>query len=302
MACACTAPAAPEPETEDSGPAVVAGDDVFQFAFVVIADPHVVGEGEHADRLRDAVGWVAEHAEAEGIELVLLAGDIAWGDGLDITPTILDGLPVPWVPMIGDNAVQVGDEERWDATFGPVLDGLATVFEGWSRNVTPSWNPERGEDSWFQCFGFTHRGVRFVGLDWSAREVHPLLGELADLHEVEGGSLPFLEGELAGLADGPDERVVLLTHHPMLPVPGGFDELEYGRVADLTTLKADAVYADMGGHFHIDHEQVAPGSAGFDVVLTDASWDDEVRVRHVAVWSDGVRFRYDDQVVLVPRG
>lgn len=296
-ACAPSLPADPAPPRDTGEAPVVSGGD---FAFVVLADPHLTGEGDRADRLRDAVAWIEAERDARGIELVLVAGDVAWGDGLPLVRGILDGLAIPWVPMIGDNEIQVGDEAAYHTTVSPHLDALGATLPGWIRQSGPVFLPEPGADAWLQGFGFTWRGVTFVGLDVAARVIDPLWGEFAYLHDVDGGSLPFLAERLDALAPGPREDVVVLTHNPLLWTAGGFDPVQQARLLEVVDPFADRVALALGGHLHLDAEWLATDEVPYDVVLTDAVWDDTNRARVVEVTLDGATFRYTHASVEIP--
>ena len=79
------------------------------FSFAVFADPHVYGgpSSENAQRLSRCVEWVNTHKDDEDklIELVFIVGDI--GGNFSTAKDILDGLTVPYLPIIGDNDVHV---------------------------------------------------------------------------------------------------------------------------------------------------------------------------------------------------
>lgn len=268
-----------------------------RFTFAVLADPHVTSDGEHAQRLRDAVAWVERERQARGIELVLIAGDIAWGDGFAATLDAMAPLGIPWVPIVGDNEVQLGSEQAYDDALTPHYEALAETLPGWVRLPTPVLDAELGHDAWYQCFAFDWRGVTFVGFDIASRVIHPLYGEFADLHDVPGGPLPFVLDQLAALPDGPREDVVMLTHNPLLWTAGGLDPDEQAHLLEALAPYDDRVALALGGHLHFDAEFPAADGVPFDVVLTDALWDDAPRVRLVDVWDDGRTFSYVHQVL-----
>ncbi|MCB9679630.1 MAG: metallophosphoesterase [Alphaproteobacteria bacterium] len=270
------------------------------FSFVVIADPHVSSEGEHADRLRLAVDWVNAEADVRGIDLVIVVGDIGWTEaGLSLSRDLLDALEVPYVPVIGDNEVHSNSEERFDTTFAPRFAELATTFEDFRRAPAAVDNPEWGTTSWLQNVSFRHGGVRFLALDWNSRDPHPLYGELAALHDFPGGTWPWFEAELAGVEPGDAEDVLLFSHHPMAVIPGAMDLDQMDRVAGVTSPIAGRVAAAFAGHFHANYDEAA-GAAGFSVHVTDATWDDENTVRVVDVLTDGERFAYAQELVVIP--
>jgi hypothetical protein len=266
------------------------------FSFAILADPHVVGEGEHADRFRQTVDWITDQEDERGIELVFVLGDIGWSGGIELSKSILDELPMTYVPVLGDNPIQVGDQEAWDAVFGPHLDGLGLELDNWIRGPVAGFDAEQDADAWFQNNAFDHRGVRFISLDWNTRHIGGLLGELADVHDHDGGALPFLTDELDGLLDGADENVVMLSHHAM-HVPA-FSISELDQITAETYPVGHRVFADFAGHYHGDgHEIIEDG--GYEVFVTDAVWDDVITIRMVDVWSDGLTFEYRQELVVL---
>jgi hypothetical protein len=268
------------------------------FSFAIFADPHVVTSGDHLDRLEAAVAWTNANADARRIDVVFVVGDVGWSGGLPLARAALDGLDVPYVPVIGDNEIQTGDEKVYDDVFGPHYATLETRLADWRRAAALVWNPEHETQSWLQNWSFTHQGVRFVGLDWCSRTIGGLLGEMADLHDFEGGTLPFFAADLVE-ETGADESVVWLSHHPMYASPGAFDGTEMGAITALTEPLAHRVAANYAGHYHLDLEET-PDDAGYDVFVTDALWDDVVRVRVVEVWGNGARFEYVQDLVDIP--
>lgn len=291
----CVAPIESDDDdaTEEPTPAPVLE---HRFSFVVLADPHVVGPGTHADRLELCLEWIEDQRDSRALELVVVVGDIGWSDGLELSKALLDTLSIPYLPVLGDNPIQVGDEEDWDRVFGPHLDSLADRFEGWTRAPVEGWTPVQEVDTWFQSSAFDYRGLRFLSLDWNTRHQGGLLSELADTHDFAGGTLPFLEGELAGLVDGAQEDVLLFSHIPM-HVPA-FTAAELDAVTGLTAPVGNRVFANFAGHYHGDgHEVVEAG--GYEVFVTDATWDDEITLRVVEVWGDGERFEYVQDLVIL---
>lgn len=286
-ATACTAPdTSQDPEPDDSDALAEAPGEPYGFSFVAIADPHVTRDDDHAERLRRVVAWIDDQAEARDLRFAVLLGDIAWRDGYDLTIDILDALPVPWVPVAGDNPIQSGEEEIFHDAFAPVWDGLAEELPGFALQPTPVANPIEGGQSWLHNLSFTYEGVRFLGLDLNARVLDKIQGEMADLHDFDGGTLPFLEDELDGLAEDPADALVMMTHEPMVMMPGGFDLDEFATVSSLTSPWADTVTMNLAGHLHLDADIPQP-EAGFDVHILDATWDDAVRFGVLDVAYDG---------------
>jgi len=287
---ACTASDAPDAfETDDSAETdgtVQAPGDPYAFSFVAIADPHVTRDDDHAERLRRVVAWIDDQAEARDVRFVVILGDIAWRDGYDLTLDILDELPVPWVPVAGDNPIQSGEEEIFHDAFSAVWADLSDTLPGFVLQPTPVDNPIEGGQSWLHNLSFSYEGVRFVGLDLNARVLDKIQGEMADLHDFDGGTLPFLRKELGDLVERPADGLVMMTHEPMVMMPGGFDLVEFDTVSSLTSPWADTLTMNLAGHLHVDADIPQP-EAGFDVHILDATWDDAVRFGVLDVAFDG---------------
>jgi len=265
------------------------------FAFAVLADPHITADADRAERLQAALDWIDAEAAPRGIELTVVLGDIGWGEDLATARALLDGLSVPYVPIIGDNEIQIDSEVTFDETFTPQYDALSSVLTDWEQAPTPVANPEIGEDSYFQNHAFTHHGVRFIGLDWCVRGDDGPMGETGDLQDFDGGTLPWLESQLAAAADGPLDSVVMLSH---LPMQLGMFILEELEVLDAALEPHRGILAvNLAGHVHQDSEGTHDDY--YDVYTTDAVWDDEVTVRVITVAGNGVRFTYDHELVVV---
>ena len=272
---ACSSPA------DDTAPALTESAPVPLFTIAAVADPHLFDDGEHAARTATLVDWINDNAGLRGIELVVISGDIAWNAGLDIAPTLLGALTVPFMPVIGDNEIHNGVEADFAEMVAPMLDTLASQVEDWRAAPVPVDNPVDGGQSWLLNYSFTYRGMRFVSLDWNARVMDSILGEMADLHDFDGGTLPFLAEELALHGEGPDGGMIFASHHPMHLSPAAFDLAEMESLTALIAPYGDRVYADLAGHYHIDLETI--GEGGYDVLVTDAIWDDVITVRLLEV-------------------
>lgn len=283
-----------EVDSGDGSPGPVdRGESVFQFTFVVYADPHVTTDDDKADRLRAAVEWTNAHRDEKQIDLVLLAGDITWDGGFGVTYDILSELEPTWVPLNGDNGIHAGDEEEWNATFSAHLDAVASEVDNWRRAPLPINDPVRSADTWYQNWAFEHLGVTFVGLDWSPRGIDGFAGEMAALNPAPGGTLDWYADEIGGLRGGATERAVMLTHQPMVPLPGGFFPDDQLVIDPISQGVADYVWGDVAGHLHVDSDMDAESlGAGYEVHIIDAIWDDSPRIGVISVSRDDVGFTY----------
>jgi hypothetical protein len=268
------------------------------FRYAVLADPHVTAPaGGAVDRLDRAVAWINAEAEPRDLRFVLVLGDVAWADGLPAVRASLDRLAIPYVPLNGDNEVQLGSEQAYVEAFADHYALLATTFDDWEMGEVQVDNPEIGGPSWFTNVAFTYEGVRFLGLDWCVRVLDPLLGEFGDLHDFPGGTWDFFVEQVGAASVGPTENVVLFSHIPMHALM--FDMTEMERVVDVTQPLGRHVWADLAGHYHLDASETIE-QAGYDVHVTDATWDDDVTVRLVEVRADATRFAPVTEVVVVP--
>lgn len=267
------------------------------FSFAILADTHVQGNVEYEQRLVAAVTWINDNQQVEGIELVLVLGDIGWRDGLGTAKEELDRLVVPYVPITGDNEVHVGDEQAFYETFAPRWAELGAAWESWHLAPAPVANPETGEDSWFTNLSFEVHGMTFIGLDWAARGISGTLGEFGYLHDFDGGTLPWLDQELRARSSTRRDSIVLFSHIPMYW--GVFFEAhEFEAIAAVVEPHAKQVYANFAGHTHTTYEESA-GDGMWHVFVTDAVHDDENTVRVVDVgWDDdGASFAHELVVV-----
>ena len=269
-----------------------------RFSMAVLADPHVVGPGEHADRLAAAVDWIATQVEARDIQLVIVLGDICWGEGFEIAHDTLSRLSIPWVPIMGDNVVAAGQSSTFHATFDAQLERLATQTIHFERQPAPIYNPERSEDNWLQNIAFDFNGLRFLGVDWSSREDHPFWSETPDLHDFEGGTWPWLTAQLSQTEGRAIDSVILLSHMPLFEGGGGLTVEEADKVVSAFYPRRDSLWANLAGHLHWNASDTWH-RAGIEVHVTDATWDDANTVRMIDVSGNGLGFTYKHELVEV---
>ena len=266
----------------------------FTFSIAILADPHISGTPEHSQRLQEAIAWINEHQESRQIEVVPVLGDVGWGVGLSEAKGLLDQLQMPYVPLIGDNEVHFGDEQSFGDIFAPQFERLRSDFEDWNFNGDAVWNPEEQKDSYFYNSAFTHKGLRFISLDWAARTSSALLSELGYLHNFENASWPFFEEEMHALQNQGKQSSIFLSHIPMFI--GSFDLAQMTAIEGLTTVYDEQIYANFAGHLHVNVEDLNL-DRGYDVFVTDATWDDVITVRMIDVYSNGVDFAFEQELV-----
>lgn len=269
----------------------------FQFAFAILADPHVTTDVDHQERLAAAVDWVNANAAERDIELVWVVGDIGWGEGLPIARDLLSELEPIWLPVLGDNEVVFGDEQNFGLVFDEQMRSLASTLPGWTRGAVEVENPVYEQTSWMHNFAFDYGGLRWIGLDWCSRSDNALLSELGELQDFEGGTLPYLSQELSALSGEGEEDILLFSHHPMHV--GMFSDAQMRSLIDLIGPQAGRVSDNYAGHTHVNAE-VEVEEGGYTVWVTDAVWDDVNTVRVVGVYSDGSRYEYTQELVIVP--
>ena len=296
LACAGSAEPAPDDTAADTAPLATPE---LKFRYVVIGDPHVSDpSGDARDRLDRAVAWINAEAPARDLRLAIVVGDIAWDDGVEPALASLEALTIPWVPINGDNEVHLGAEESFSVAFAPQYEALADTFDDWEKPTAEVENPEWGVTSWFHNMAFTFEGIRFVGIDWASRDPNAVLGEFGELHDFPGGSFPFFEEQITRSSVGNTENVVVFTHIPMHL--GAFDVSEMDRIKAVTAPLGAHVWADLAGHYHASASETVEG-AGYDLHVTDATWDDEIELRLVEVWVAGTAFAPVTELVVVPR-
>jgi len=275
---------------------VEVSDPTYVFSVAILADPHLSGDAEHRERLQEAIDWINDHTESRQIELVPVLGDVGWGAGLPEAKELLDQLTVPYLPIIGDNEIQYGDEENFATVFGPQMEWLSDNTEGWSYGGLSVWNPEEAKESYFTNFAFTHNGVRFVSLDWASRlpVSEGIWTEFGYLHDFEGGSFPFLESELSLLTDGRQNSTVFLTHIPMSV--GSFNSEQMNTFDTLLAPYTDLIYANFAGHLHVNVEEENI-DRGYNLYVSDAVWDDVITIRMLDVYQNEERVQFEQEVI-----
>ena len=121
---------------------------------------------------------------------------------------------------------------------------------------------------------------------------------MAALHDFDGGTFPWFANEIGTIEAGADENILLFSHHPMFVSPGAFDVNEMGQISGVTKPVENRIAAAWAGHYHTTWDQDIPES-GYSIHITDALWDDENTVRVVEVSSDGQRFSFAQELVVI---
>jgi len=192
------------------------------FSFAIISDLHIGRYPEYdgdeyylTRRLKESVRLINEKVESgSNIKFVVVLGDLSENGvhgELDKAKTILHTLSVPYVPVIGNHDVEhTGSSANFEELLGPALTDLQERLPGLTQPVYPWQLPG---DLW--NFAFTYRGVRFIGLDFTARSASDESDWARPV--VHEPTRQFLQGEIqAWQAQGGSDQIVLLAHHPLL--------------------------------------------------------------------------------------
>jgi len=225
------------------------------FSFAVIADPHVVGIVDRKAKLTTAVNWIINNRAGDGIELVFVVGDIAWGGpranrNLRVAREILDRLnqtDVLYIPIIGDNEVEYRCEKEFEDTFSEQYGRLGKVLANWRKAPTPV------NGKYLQNFSFNYKGCHFVCCDFNSRQAGAEGGEL---HDFAGGSWPWFRNDIETCTKVKKESIVMVTHIGMFRTGVGLADQYLFAQDDMNKIKrflngyrgyVDSNYA---GHIH----------------------------------------------------
>lgn len=229
--------------------------------------------GYAVDRLRSALAWLRQQAQAEKLAFVLVTGDLTdSGERSELLhfKALMDSSGLLYLPIPGNHDiwpyVTASEEAPYPygdsliaALFAPVYAHFAAQMDAWEGPLLPPrvWNPEASCPSLFYTFAFRYRGVRFIAMDGISRQPAPLgqagVGPDANLHDFPGGAIRRLDTLLQGPQPYP---MVFFCHYPLINSPlsgvNSFSPSEYDQIISLLYPHQDKVLAWIAGHIHRD--------------------------------------------------
>lgn len=272
---------------------------IYKFSFVHISDVHI-GEGfgdygtpgfyndtmpavdssAPAKDLRQAVQWINQHKEDKNLKFVVVSGDLtgsAEKSEFQMCKKIMDGLEIPYVPVIGNHdiwpyvryqneAPYANGDSIMGEVFADVYDRDKLFFSNWNdgSRLNRTYNPETQKEHYLQNFSFEYDGFIFYGLDFNPRyhvnKAEPGIGPEAQVMDWTGGTFQWLKNELANNPNKRNHNICFISHHPatenILFILSGFvfDAAEYYKLLDMLSPYGRNLGLWMAGHIHIDYD------------------------------------------------
>ncbi|MFH1320130.1 MAG: metallophosphoesterase [Bacteroidota bacterium] len=269
------------------------------FSFVAIADSHISGNTEHENRLENTIEWINANTEERNIAFVVILGDIAWGEEyLQRAKNLLSTLEIPYIPIIGDNVIQAGNEIAFNNTFNDIYLYLSNIYENFNKAPNPVWNDGLQQDMYLQNFSFDFQGLHIIGLDWCSRRIDSIQGEFANLYDFNGATFSWFKSDIDLAPKENSENIIMFSHHPMHFFIGAFSSEDYNTIENYTAQYADYVYANMAGHYHKSWHEIHE-IAGYELFVVDAVWNEPTSLEIVDVNLIDGSFTFSHEIIII---
>ncbi|NLO91736.1 MAG: hypothetical protein GX410_07075 [Elusimicrobia bacterium] len=295
----------------------------WDFSYVQLTDIHIgfgttdyaspgyddtldgASEGKAERNLREAVEWINANREKLRIKFVAVTGDIthhAQRSEFLKAREILNGLSVPYVPIMGNHDVwpfsKGGDaapgpfgDSYYKKTFSGEFARLASFFQDWTAVPCPEKPAEADSTARYclQNYAFRFGGYVFVMPDIIGRSRKPGKGSPVevDLFETGNGTLNWLKTYYAA-SNAPEKHLIVLAHYPLTEEEFGGERLfAPGQYAALSGMLAGGKKAGLwnSGHLHRNKEYFLK-SDGKDIapVAETGTNREKMTLRIIKVW------------------